>query len=137
LLASTDTLSDLLAHHLGLLGQIKRATIAELSMVLLARLLLRHFARLQRSTIADFLNIHRCLQSLSSELFHSSSVPGRLVPIDISLPLFLQHLGHVPFLCSCQLDSACLNPTALIIKRLFFDALFFCVLFHLLCLPTK
>jgi hypothetical protein len=97
-------------------------------MVLLARLLLRHFARLQRSSIAVFSMLTAVFKSLSSEVFYSSSVPGRLVPVNISLPLFLQHLGHVPFFCSCQLDFACLNPTALIIKRLSFDALFLCVL---------
>jgi hypothetical protein len=67
-------------------------------------------------------------KSLSFEMFHPSSVPGRLVFTAFSLPLLLQYLGHVPFLCSCQFDFACLNSTALFIKQLSFDAFFLCVL---------
>ena len=67
-------------------------------------------------------------KSLSFEVFHPSSVPRRLISIAISLPLLLQHLGHVPFFCSCRFEFACLISTALFIKQPSSDALFLCVL---------
>ena len=67
-------------------------------------------------------------KSLSFEVFHPSSVPGHMVSIIISLPMLLQHLGHVPFFCSCPFDFAFLISSALLIKRLSLDSLFLCVL---------
>ena len=75
-------------------------------------------------------------KSLFFEVFHPSSVSGRLVSIAFTLPLLLQHLGQVPFLRSRQFNlpvSILLPCSSNDYPLMRFSSL---CLFYLLWLPT-